>query len=82
MVDFKRKGHTHGAIQILSEAVEIVYSNKYLGTIFEDTLIWDLNTEAINKKGHQRLRLLRELRFLTLIQLSLSCFITILLRAY
>ena len=34
----------------------------YLETIFEDSLKWDLNTEAITKKGHQRLHLLRKLR--------------------
>ena len=30
--------------------------------VFEDTLKRDLNTEAITKKGHQRLHLLRKLR--------------------
>ena len=34
----------------------------YLETLVEDTLKWDLNTEAITKKGHQRLPLLRKLR--------------------
>ena len=34
----------------------------FLETIVEDTLKWDLNTEAITKKGHQRLHLLRKVR--------------------
>ena len=62
IVDFRRRGHTHEEIQIHGETVEIVHSYKYLGTIFEDTLKWDLNTEAITKKGHQQLHLLRKLR--------------------
>ena len=35
---------------------------KYLGTIFEDILKWDLNTDAITRKGHQRFHLLPKLR--------------------
>ena len=62
MVDFRRQGCAHVAIQIHGEPVEIVNSYKYLGTIFEDTLKWDLNTEAITRKGYQRVHLLRKLR--------------------
>ena len=62
IVVFRRQGHAHVTIQIHNEPVEIVNSYKYLGTILEDTLKWDLNTEAITKKGHQRLHLLRKLR--------------------
>ena len=43
-------GHTRWVIQIRHEMVEIVHWYKYLRTIFEDTLKWDLNTEAITKK--------------------------------
>ena len=50
IVDFRRRGHTHEEIQTHGEAVERVHSHKYLGTIFEDTLKWDLNTEAITRK--------------------------------
>ena len=63
IVDFRRPWHTHTAIQIHDEKVEIVHLYKYLGTIFENTLKWDRNTEAITKKGHQRL-LLRKLKSL------------------
>ena len=61
--DFKRPGPTHRTIQIHHEKVEIVpFVQSHIGTIFEDTLKWDLNTEAITKKGHQRLHLLRKPR--------------------
>ena len=63
IVVFRRQGHAHVTIQIHNEPVEIVNSYKYLGTILEDTLKWDLNTEAITKKGQQRLHLLRKIRF-------------------
>ena len=62
MIDFRGQGYAHVAVQIHDEPVEIINSYKYLGTIFKDTLKWDLNTEAITKKGHQRLYLLRKLR--------------------
>ena len=42
--------------------MKIIHTRKDLGIISEDTLKRDLNTEAINKKGHQRLHLLRKLR--------------------
>ena len=44
VVDLRRPGHTHRAIQIHDETVEIVHLYKYLGKIFEDTLKWGLNT--------------------------------------
>ena len=62
IADFRRREHTHGEIQTHGEAVEILHSFTYLGTIFEDSLKWDLNTEAITRKGHQRLHLLRKLK--------------------
>ena len=39
IVDFRRRGHTLGVIQIHGEAVEIAHSYKYLGTIFENTKV-------------------------------------------
>ena len=48
--DFRRQGYAQAAMQIYGEPVEIVTSYKYLGTVFEDSLKWDLNTEAITKK--------------------------------
>ena len=63
IVDFRRRGHTHRAIQIHDEKVKIVYLYKYISILSDDTLKRDLNTKAISKKGNQRLHLLRKLRF-------------------
>ena len=60
--DFRKRKRTRGEIQIHGETVEIVHSYKYLGKHFEATLKWDLNTEAITRKRHQLLHLLRKLR--------------------
>ena len=62
IADIRRRRHTDRAVEIDDEKVEIIHSYKYLGTIFEDTLKWDLNTEVITKKGHQRLHLLQKLK--------------------
>ena len=62
IVDFRRQWRTHRAIQIHDKTVEIVIPHNYLGAIFQDILKCDLNIEAITKKEHQRLPLLRKLR--------------------
>ena len=56
IADIRRRRHTDRAIEIRDEKVEIVHSYKYL----EDSLKWDLTTEFITKKGHQRLHLLQK----------------------
>ena len=50
-IEFRRLGYAHVAIQTHGEPVEMVNWYEYLGTIFEDTLKCDLNTEDITKKG-------------------------------
>ena len=40
-------------IQVHDEQVKIICINTYLGMICEDTLKWDLNTEATTYKGCQ-----------------------------
>ena len=57
-----------GKTIIHNNEVEIVskYNYKYLGTIFDDKLKWDDNTEEIVKKGQQWLYLLRKLNYLLL----------------
>ena len=50
-----------GKTIIHNNEAEIVNKYKYLGTIFDDKLKWDDNTEEIVKKGQQRLYLLRKL---------------------
>ena len=59
--DFRRnKGNIVQSI-VHDEPVEIVDTYKYLGTIFDCRLKWDVNTEAIVKRGQQRMYLLRKL---------------------
>ena len=53
----------HPQTIIHNNEVEIVSKYKYLGTIFDDKLKWDGNTEEIVKKGQQRLYLLRKLNY-------------------
>ena len=55
IVDFRRQEHSPGKTIIHNNEVEIVSKYKYLGTIFDDKLKWDDNTEEIVKKGQQRL---------------------------
>ena len=60
IVDFRRQEHSPGKTIIHNNEVEIVSKYKYLGTIFDDKLKWDDNTEEIVKKGQQLLYLLRK----------------------
>ena len=54
-VDFRRQEHSPGKTIIHNNEVEIVSKYKYHGTIFDDKLKWDNNTEEIVKKGQQQL---------------------------
>ena len=49
---------------VRGESVEIVHSYKYMATVFDDQLKWDLNSEEIIKRGQQRMFLLRKIRVL------------------
>ena len=51
IVDFSRQKHSPRKTIIHNNEAEIVSKYKYLGTIFDDTLKWDDNTEEIVKKG-------------------------------
>ena len=55
IVDFRRQEHSPGKTSIHNNEVGIVSKYKHLGTIFDDKLKWDDNTEEIVKKGQQRL---------------------------
>ena len=61
VIDFRTNKDTPEKTLIHGEEVEVVSEYKYLGTIFDDKLRWDANTEAIAKKGQQRLYFLRKL---------------------
>ena len=74
IVDFRRQEHSPGKIIIHNNEVEIFSKYKYLGTIFDDKLKWDDNTEEIVKKGLQRLYLLRKLNYFSVDQKILTLF--------
>ena len=59
--DFRRYEPAARESIIHNEKVEMVTSYKYLGTIFDDHLKYSVNTEAIVKKGQQRIHLLSKL---------------------
>ena len=83
IVDFSRQKHSPGKTIIHNNEAEIVSKYKYLGTIFDDTLKWDDNTEEIVKKGQQRLYLLRKLNYFSVNQKILTLFFTnLLLRVF
>ena len=54
--------------------VETVSFYKYLGTIFDCKLSWDVNTDAIVKRGLQRVYFLRKLNSFDVDQKILSLF--------
>jgi hypothetical protein len=60
-VDFRKTKVDETASLIHDEPVEIVDTFKYLGTIFDNKLKFDANTEHIVKRGQQRVYLLRKL---------------------
>ena len=74
IVDFRRQEHSPGKTIIHNNGVEIVSKYKYLGTIFDDKLKWDDNTEEIVKKGQQQLYLLRKLNYFSVNQKILTLF--------
>ena len=61
IIDFRRHKDVPKECIIHNDNVEIVTSYKYLGTIFDDHLKFDVNTECIVKRGQQRMHLLRKL---------------------
>ena len=73
-VDFRRQEHSPGKTIIHNNEVEIVSKYKYGGTIFDDKLKWDDNTEEIVKKGQQQLYLLQKLNYFSVDQKILTLF--------
>ena len=74
IVDFRRQEHSPGKTIMHNNEVEIVSKYNYLGTIIDDKLKWDDNTEEIVKKGQQPLYLLRKLNDLSVDQKILTLF--------
>ena len=60
-IDFRHGPHPTQNTDICGQPVEIVPSYKYLGTIIDSNLKFDVNTDMLCKKGQQRLFCLRKL---------------------
>ena len=60
--DFRRGAETHDPLTINNCIVERVNEYKYLGTVVDDQLNWNRNTETIYSKANQRLYFLRKLK--------------------
>ncbi|KAJ8382636.1 hypothetical protein SKAU_G00034140 [Synaphobranchus kaupii] len=60
-VDFSRRQAGRTAAIINGEPVDAVHQYKYLGTVFDDKLRFEANTEVIIKKCQQRQYFLRKL---------------------
>ena len=64
MIDFKRNKIHIPPLYIKGEEVERVSEYKYLGTLIDNKLSFDQNTDSIHKKCRQRLYILYSLRSL------------------
>ena len=60
-IDFRLSPQSPRKSLANGETVDIVKNYKYLGTIIDDKLKFDLNTDMMYKKGQQRLYCLRKL---------------------
>ncbi|XP_077981372.1 uncharacterized protein LOC144436447 [Glandiceps talaboti] len=66
VIDFSRSRREVKALEINSEVVERVSIYRYLGTLIDDKLTFQQNTDAVYKKCQQRMYLLRKLRSLNI----------------
>ena len=73
-IDFRRMKDDVTSSMIHNEPVEIVENFKYLGTVFDSKLKWDVNTEHIVTRGQQRVYLLRKLNSFSVSSVILSRF--------
>ena len=74
IVDFRRQEHSPGKILIHNYEVDFVSKYKQIGTMFDDKLTWDNNTEEFVMKGQHRLYLLRKLNYLSVDQKHINYF--------
>ena len=74
IIDFRRQERNPPTSIVHDQEVEIVSKYTYLGSIFDNKLKWDHNTDAILKKGQQRLYFLRKLRSFMVDRQILSLF--------
>ena len=61
VIDFRKNSLPPLPSVVHGEDVEVVESYKYLGTIFDNQLKFDRNTESLVKRSQQRMFLLRKL---------------------
>lgn len=62
IIDFRVNKSPKEPVVIENSAIEVVSEYKYLGTIIDDKLSWNQNTDRIYGRGQQRLHFLRKLR--------------------
>lgn len=74
VIDFRKKKDTPEATIILGQSVEVVQSYKYLGTVIDSSLGFEENSEAVCKRGHQRLFCLRKLSYFNIDRTMLTLF--------
>lgn len=60
IIDFRTHAFDHVTTTIKGQVVGRVESYKYLGTVIDSKLSFELNCEMVCKKGHQRLSCLRK----------------------
>ena len=63
VIDFRHNKQAFTESVMDGEKIEIVSSYKYLGTVFDNQLKFDVNTKALVKRGQQRIHLLRMLNY-------------------
>ena len=56
IVDFRRQEQSPGKTIIHNNKIEIVSKYKYHGTIFDNKLKWDNNTEEIVMQGQKMIK--------------------------
>ena len=74
VTDFRKHSQSPEKTTIHDQEVEIVTKYKYLGTVFDNKLRWDDNTEVIIKKCQQRLYFLRKLNSFSIDNTILNLF--------
>ena len=74
VIDVRKHSQSPGKTTIRDQEVEIVTKYKYLGTVFDNKLRWDDNTEVIVKKYQQRLYFLRKLNSFSVDKTILNLF--------
>ena len=62
IIDLRNRETSLEPVHVNDNSVEIVSEYKYLGTVIDNKLNWNKNTENVYKKCQQRLHFLRKLR--------------------